>query len=263
MSPHLDSHVRPRLRRSPLPFEAVAATHLGHRDTNADAHLIDEVAGFFAVSDGMGDTPRSGLIARMALESAGELFLGSWPSSSPSERVVHEAVERLRLGIAQAHGRLYVPGRPREQRVGATFAGMVACAGWICFAHVGDSRVYLLRRSKARLACLTDDHTVLGDALRRGVAREVALTHPDAHAVTRMLGVTTHVEAEPLIQRWEPGDVVMLCTDGVSDRVDTEELAVILLDTEHLGEAADRVVARSIDTGGKDNATAVLVRRLR
>ncbi len=209
----------------------------------------------------MGDIPRSAIVARMALDAVGELFLAPWAARPRTERPVGEAAERLRLGLVQAHGRLYAPGRSRENRIGTTFAGVVACGESICAAHVGDSRVYLLRRSKARLARLTADHTVAGDALGRGVSRDAAAALPGAHALTRMLGVARGGNVEPMRLRWEAGDVALLCTDGVSDHVETEELASILLEVTDLDDAARRIVARASAAGAWDNATALLVRK--
>ena len=90
---------------------------------------------------------------------------------------------------------------------------------------------------------------------------ERAAALPNAHAITRMLGVTSSREPDLRRQRWEPGDTVLICTDGVSDRVAAEELASILLDVEDLREAAEHMVGRAMDLGGWDNATALLIRR--
>jgi protein phosphatase len=253
------SEVRLRERR----IEVAAATHAGGRRVNADAFLIDEAAGLFAVGDGMGDTPRSAAVARMVLGAVAELFLAPWSLLPPGERSADEARERLIHGLAQAQGRLYMPGRRPEERIGATFAGVVVCGGALCFAQVGDSRAYLLRRSKGQLAQIKEDDTVLGEALARGVPYAVAAGLPHAHAVTRMLGATSEVAPLPSARRWEPGDAVLLCTDGVSDRVEAEVLACFLLDAGDAGEAARGIVGRAVGAGGSDNATALVLRRTR
>jgi PPM family protein phosphatase len=244
------------VRPMELPIEVTAATHIGRRKVNADAHLIDEAAGLFAVADGLGDTPRSPLVARMALDAVGELFK-SWASKSPAGRYMWEARDRLELGVTQAHGRLYAPGRSREKRIGTTFAGVVVCAGWICAAHIGDSRVYLFRRGEDTLVG-TVDHAIAGDAIHDGLPHERAAALPHAQAVTRMLGVSKCVEVKPMSWLWEPGDVLLLCTDGVSDRIELEELVSILRDVDDVGDAARQIVARAFEAGGWDNATAVV-----
>jgi serine/threonine protein phosphatase PrpC len=239
---------------------AVAADH-GRRRVNADVVLIDRAAGLFGVADGMGDTSRSRLVAGMALEAVQELFGVPWALRSPSERSTREARERLALGVVQAHGRLYAPGRLKEDRIGTTFAGVVVCEGVLCVGHVGDSRVHLLRRNEARLVQITQDHTVRGDAVCRGIPGHVAAALPRADALTRLLGATPGVEVEGNTRCWEPGDVILICTDGVSDLIAAKVMTNILLDVDDLGVAAQAIIDRARDAGGGDNATTVLVRR--
>jgi serine/threonine protein phosphatase PrpC len=245
-----------------MQVEAAAATRIGGRQTNADAFLIDEVAGLYAVADGMGDTPVSGLVARQALEAVQQMFGAHWPSLPLAERTPEEARARITQGIWQADFRVHAPYVPRSKRIGTTFAGIVVCGDAICAAHVGDSRVYLLRRGKAHLAQLTADHTSLGEARRRGMPEDIALLSPHAHKLTRVLGVKPGEEVEPLVRRWEPGDVALLCTDGVSDRVDAGALEDILLDACDVRDAAQRIVDRAASACGYDNATVVVVRRV-
>ena len=121
--------------------------------------------------------------------------------------------------------------------------------------------MYLLQRRGGRVWRLTEDHTVVGDAVRRGERHHDVSRRADAHALTRMVGATRDAEVEPLVRGWRPGDVVLACTDGVSDRVDLYALADLVLDAEDLGDVAQRVVDSAVEAGGCDNATVVLVRR--
>ena len=241
-------------------IEAASATHIGRRNTNADAALLDDVAGFYAVADGIGDTPRSFLVAQMALEGVRELFLTPWASYPRTRRTVVEAGGRLLLGVEQAHRRLYAPWTARAARIGATFAGVVVCGDQLCVGHLGDSRVYLLRASGGWLAQLTEDHTVAGEARRRGMPREEVLFLPDADKLTQVIGVRSVVDLLPIGRRWEPGDMVLLCTDGVSNCLESDVIVSILLDAANVGTAAQTLVDRAVETGF-DNATAVVLRR--
>jgi protein phosphatase len=126
---------------------------------------------------------------------------------------------------------------------------------------MGDSRAYLLRRSKGRMTRPKEDDTVLGDALSQGVPYAKAARLPNAHALTRMLGALSRVPALPVIRRWEPGDLVVLCTDGLSDQLDSDAIANMVLDAADLHAAAEHLVSRAIEVGGSDNATAVLLHR--
>jgi serine/threonine protein phosphatase PrpC len=244
-----------------MQLEVAAATHVGRRrKTNADAHVANHAAGLYAVADGIGDTPRSGIVAKMALEAVSELFLPPWSFLPLADRTPGEASERLLLGVAQASGRLYAPGRTKEQQVGTTFAAVVICGSRLCVGHAGDSRVGLLRRRQQRLAQLTEDDTVFCDSLWRGVPYDVAADLPNRHALTRALGLWPSVMVRPTIEQWEPGDVVAIYTDGVSDRVEAPAIAHVLMEFEDLGAAAQRLIDRANEAGGSDNSTLVLVR---
>jgi PPM family protein phosphatase len=246
-----------------MPIEVATATHRGTREINADAVLSDEAAGLYAIADGMGDISVSVLVARKALEGVRQMFGVSWASLSPADRAPEDATRRLAHGIRQADWHLCVPYLPPRRRIGTTFAGVVVCGESLCVAHVGDSRVYLLRRAQGQLVRLTQDQTVLEEDLGRGVPYDVAIRDPDAHKLTRVLGVRPGADVEPILQRWEPGDIAVLCTDGVSDYVNADALERALLDGKHLLATAQSIVERAQDAGGRDNASIVLVRRLR
>ena len=232
------------------------------RRTNADAYLVDEAAGLLAVGDGMGDTPRSAAVAKMAMEAVREMFLDPWLSRPPAERTIGEAVERLCLGVVQANGRLFVPAARRTApRSGTTLVAVVLCAWQLCVVSVGDSRAYLLRNSSGRLERLTRDDTVLQESLLLGVPYAVAIAERDAHALTRAIGVRAAVEAVPIIHRSGTGDTLLLCTDGLTDRVHDEEIADVLAYEEDLERAAYRLIERAREAGGWDDATVVLARR--
>lgn len=244
-----------------MQIDAAAATDTGsHRKANADAFLVDLGAGLLAVSDGMGDTPRSGAIAKMALEAVRELFLSPWCQLPPAERWAGEAAERLILGVMQANGRLYAPGRTERPRLGTTFAGVVVCADRLCVAHAGDSRVYVLRASTGRLTKLTEDNTIINEALWGGMAWARAAELPNARALTRAIGLTPALVLRPVVQRWAPGDVVLACTDGITDWLDDTTITQTLVDCDVLETAAERLVRRALLAGGRDNATAVVAR---
>lgn len=242
-------------------IDVAAATDTGRRrKTNADAFLVDEAAGIFAVADGMGDTERSGVVARLALDAVRERFAPPWSLLPPADRSADEAAERLMLGVVQANTRLYVPGRPVPPRVGTTFAGVVICGERLCVAHAGDSRVYVLRGSTNQLTQVTVDHTVISEALWGGAPWARAAELHNAHALTRAIGLTPTLVPRPVVRRWAPGDVVLACTDGITDWIDHATITRTLVECDALEVAARRLVERAIATGGRDNATVVLGR---
>ena len=245
-----------------LHIEIAAATSAGRlRRTNADAYLIDDRAGILAVADGMGDSPRSAAVAGMALDSLREMFLEPWQSRPFEERSIDEAKERLLLGVALANTRLFVPGAKRSSQRGTTLVAIALGTRHFCVTSVGDSRAYLLRRSSDHLAQLTVDDTVLQEDLEAGTPYEVAIAQRDAHSLTRAIGVRPAVHALPFIHRSAPGDVLLLCSDGLSDRVRSEEIGAVLREAEDLERAAHHLVERARAGRGGDDVTVVIARR--
>jgi protein phosphatase len=242
--------------------EVAVASDAGKRKTNADAFLIDEAAGLFAVCDGVGDTPRSGLVAHMALDAVHELFPPPWSRLPLAGRSAGQAAERLILGGIQANERLLARRRSDEQQTVTTFAGVVVCAEGLCIGHAGDSRVYLFRPSTGKLVKVTEDDTVANDAFWRGVPCDIATAQPNAHAITRALGLRRSLELLPNVHRWATGDVVLVCTDGVTDRLESTAITRALLEPGDIAAIAQRLVERAIEAGGHDNATVIAVRRV-
>ena len=123
------------------------------------------------------------------------------------------------MGLALAHGHLLDPGVPKGQRMGTTIAAVVVCGESLVGAHVGDSRLHLLRARDGQLVRLTHDHTFAGEARRRGMSTGDAARLPDAKRLRQAVGASRRIEPSAFVQRWAAGDVVVLCTDGVSDHV--------------------------------------------
>jgi PPM family protein phosphatase len=243
-----------------LAIEAAGATTRGRRRINADAFLIDEAAGLLAVSDAIGDEPHSALMSRIALAMVREPFDLAWSQRPLAERFTSEGTARLGRGIAMANRRAYEVRATERRCKGTTFAGFVACRDHICIAHVGDSRIYLLRKATGEVAQLTEDHTVMSDMLARGMLREAAVLAQGADALTRVLGKRAAVDAWPVVVAWAPGDVVLVCTDGLSDLVHAEAIQRVLASATDLGEAVRRLVDAAEELGGWDNATGIVGR---
>ena len=251
--------MRPKNERGPavtapsLAIDVAGTTARGRRRTNADAFLIDEAAAFLAVSDGIGDEPDSAMASRIALALVREPFGPPWSARPLAERFASEAAGRLARGLAMANRRETEPGCR-----GATFAGVVVCCNQLCVAHVGDSRVYVLRRATGELEQLTEDHTVFRDLLSRGLSHDSASFERNSDALTRALGKRATVKVSPEAVPWTPGDVALVCTDGLSDFVHPEAMRRVLTEATDAKQAAQRLVQAAEDLGGWDNATAVV-----
>jgi PPM family protein phosphatase len=256
-----DSEPTSRVRPTCVGIEVATATRIGQRRVNADSVIVDEAVALFAVADGMGDAPSSVVAARAVLAAVGELFPPAWASLPHGERSPNEARERLRMGLALAHAKLLRPSLPKRERLGATFTGIVVCGELLAVGHVGDSRAQLLRAREGRMARLTEDHTVAGAALRRGMRAEDAARLEGARSVTQMVGATRTFEPDLFVRRWAAGDLAIVCTDGVSDNLAADTIATIVLDAPTIASAAQIIVDRAARGGASDNATVLLVHR--
>ena len=147
---------------------------------------------------------------------------------------------------------------PGERPTGATFAGVHVKEDGLCVAHVGDSRCYRLRDRE--LCQLTEDHTLLHDLIWAGVPLDMAEARPNNHALTRVLGIRRSVDVTARYETTRPGNIVLLCTDGLTRVVSNQEVAGILVDGSGLDAMAARLITRANDNGGPDNVTCVLVR---
>jgi protein phosphatase len=172
--------------------------------------------------------------------------------------VVHD----LREAVLQADARIFEEAREhRELRGMGTTLTMAFASGCRLFVlHAGDSRCYLFRAG--RLEQLTEDHTLVAELVSHGVIRpEEARQHPHRHVVTNALGgdqagVRVDVQRATL----EPGDVVLLCSDGLTDLLDDRRIAAILAMEFEPEAACSRLVAEANKAGGKDNITVVVAR---
>jgi PPM family protein phosphatase len=242
-------------------LQAAGATSRGRRRITADAFLIDEAAGWLAVSDGVGDEPDAAMASRIVLAVAREPFGRPWTARPCANRTGTEAAARIERGLAMANRRMVEVQETEPSCEGATFAGVVLCWHELCLAHVGDSRIYLLRRATGELVQLTEDHTVYRDLRSRGETHESATWARGSEALTRAVGRRPTLKASSDVVPWTLGDVALVCTDGLSDFVHPEALRRVLTEATDPKQAAERLVQAAEDVGGWDNATAVVVQK--
>jgi PPM family protein phosphatase len=209
----------------------------------------------FVVADGLGAYGGGDVASRMAVETL--LSHASKPSIDvQAPRLLRGAFEAANLGIFNAA--LSGEGTTKMQ---TTMSALVLGPGEAHLGHVGDGRVYRLRGPSVDL--LTSDHTQVMEMLRmRMITPEQAAEHPARHALTRSLGAElitrTDVRKETLV----PGDTFVICTDGLWGKVDLPELRTAL-QSDDLDAACASLVDLSLQRGGEDNATLVMIRVLR
>ena len=221
------------------------------RTVNQDLPLVRPA--LYAVADGMGGHVGGEVAARVAVETLDRAF----------ERV--PTVDGLREAFSEANAAVWHESQSnRDLRgMGTTLTAMALVGGpegsdVLALANVGDSRAYVF--SGGEIIQVTDDHSLAEERMRHGeMTEEEAAVHPQRHILTRALGVAAEVE----IDMWElevrTGDRVLLCSDGLTNEVGTEEMAAILGEVDDPGEAAQRLVDAANGHGGADNITVVVV----
>ena len=216
------------------------------RQTNEDSYLIRR--GLYAVCDGVGGARAGEVASEMACRG---LLVLDPATAGPEE---------LRKAIVEAN--LAIARRSLEEErllgMGTTLTAALAKERSLSLAHVGDSRAYLLRDSS--LTQLTDDHSWVGEMVRRGeLTPAQAAVHPQRSVITKALGTDGDVYPDVFEVPVEVGDRVMLCSDGLTGMVSDSVIAEILRRDEGPQAVAGLLVQAALDGGGEDNVTVVVV----
>jgi serine/threonine protein phosphatase PrpC len=238
-------------------FEAAATTDPGlRRPDNEDAYLLDTERGLFCVADGMGGHAAGEVASRLAVEALAR-EMARPDAGAPLDARLRAAVAAANRAILEAAGR-----DPTLVGMGTTLTALALATDDRSFtiAHIGDSRAYLYRQGA--LTQLTADHTWVQQQVDAGLLTpEEARRHPLASMLTRALGISDDPEVDIIHGELEPGDLILLCSDGLTGMVDDAELAAILArDDLPLDGLARELTAAANRNGGMDNITAILIR---
>jgi PPM family protein phosphatase len=232
---------------------AAGVTDTGQvRPANEDAYLVGESV--FAVADGMGGHLAGEVASATALQPIEALDGRVFPEAT-------EAVTALREAVVAANAQVskMAADEPSYRGMGTTLTATMVEGRRIHIAHVGDSRAYLLRNG--HFSQLTDDHTLVQHLVDEGqITREEAATHPQRSIITRAIGVSREVDVDSMSLDLEPGDQLLLCSDGLTGVVEDEVIEGELTPDVDLEEALDRLVERANAAGGPDNITIVILR---
>lgn len=220
-----------------------------HNEDHCGTFANDAGALLLVVADGMGGHRGGATASHTAVEAlarsfrATEAVSGVWLASAirDANRAVHDRAS----------------GEPSLRGMGTTLVAVsVAAEGGAWVAHVGDSRAYRLREGTFEL--LTEDHSVVAELVRRGaITAEEAASHPRRNEILRSVGISQEVDVEWRELDLEPGDRVLLCSDGLCGVVPDSEIERLIADGAP-AEGVARAVAAANDRGGPDNITAVL-----
>jgi PPM family protein phosphatase len=217
------------------------------RRRNEDSFVLDPP--LFAVADGMGGAQAGEVASRLAAAAFREYH--------EADRL--EPAERVEAIIQEANRRIYERARTDAEAsgMGTTVTAAILTNGRVSIGHVGDSRAYRIRNGE--LEQLTEDHSLVADLMRSGrLTPEEADAHPQRSVITRALGTDAEVDVDTVTVEVEPGDLFLLCSDGLTTMVPEEDILRIAQEADNLDGAARTLVRAANSGGGEDNITVVL-----
>jgi PPM family protein phosphatase len=213
------------------------------RTANEDAYFARPP--LFAVADGMGGAQAGEVASRIAAESFEPADRGDQAPEAFLRSIAEAANERIHRFAEEDQS---------HSGMGTTLTAALVEGEEVSLAHVGDSRAYLLRDDELRL--LTSDHSLVEELRRQGrLTAEQAEDHPQRSIITRALGPERDVEVDTMTYRARPGDVFLLCSDGLTTMVSDERIVAVLRDSPDLDAAVARLVGEANEAGGRDNIT--------
>lgn len=229
-------------------MKIVSRTHIGNvRASNQDSVLNEEASRLYGVADGMGGHNGGDIASQMAVLMLGRIL----ESMEPTE-------ENLRTGFEQVNMLIF-----DEQKKDAILSGMgtTLTVLWetkdhILLGHIGDSRAYRMRSGKIEQLSL--DHSVVGEMVRDGlITEEQALQHPYRNVITQAVGTSETLNPDIKIIEKKKGDKFILCSDGLYEYVSKAEMNELLMRLSP-EDAAEQMIEKALQAGGKDNVTVLI-----
>jgi protein phosphatase len=250
-------------------IRSVQLTDTGRvREHNEDAIGANLDTGLLVLADGMGGYNAGEVASGIAVKTVLELVSGACQrekrnAQDPETRLMRQTII-LRDAVARANKIIHQTARsqPQCEGMGTTIAACLFFDNRVSIAHVGDSRIYRLRRS--RFEQLTMDHSLLQELVDRGYySQEEAARSTNRNYVTRALGVEAAVQVEVQEDQVLPDDVYLMCSDGLPDMVEDEDIHLTISTfNANLDVVGQQLIQLSNDHGGKDNVSVILAQVL-
>lgn len=211
---------------------------------------VGNLPNLFLVADGMGGHNAGDYASRYTVETIVEVVSNSDET---------EPVSLLEEAIQTANRSLLARAKEDMDRrgMGTTIVALTILGNRLCIANVGDSRLYVVNQ---KIHQITRDHSLVEEMVRLGeMDKEVAKDHPDKNIITRAIGALPEVLVDFFEVEIEEGDTVLMCSDGLTNMVEDEEIRNIVMGQRDTVEKAEKLVAMANQNGGKDNITVIVI----
>ena len=244
-----------------MTFEFFEALDTGRaRTNNEDSVSLDETVALAVLADGMGGY-NAGEVASSMATTFIRTELGRWLREASTNATDTEVRRAMDICVDNANRAIFnaANSNPQYAGMGTTLVVAVFRELRLLVGHVGDSRAYRLRAG--RLQQITRDHSLLQEQIDAGlITAEQASFSANKNLVTRAVGVEDTVLLETHVHEVMPGDVYLLCSDGLSDMLDDESIGQLLHSHRSLASAGAALIDAANDAGGKDNIAVILAR---
>lgn len=218
-----------------------------------DEGLMDSRGVLVAVADGMGGASAGEYASRTTLQCLAKKYF---------DKNLHTLVPNaLKLAAESANEYVFdeAEANPEYAGMGTTLSALAIMGDWSYMAQVGDSRIYLKRDARS-LKQVTNDHSLVAEQIRSGLINEEdAQNHSLKNLITRAVGIKEDINVDLFALQLEVGDVLMICSDGLSNMVGGDAIEAFL-DTDNVEQAAHQLVDNALAAGGLDNVTVIVVR---
>ncbi|MBM7552810.1 Stp1/IreP family PP2C-type Ser/Thr phosphatase [Thalassobacillus pellis] len=207
------------------------------------------------VADGMGGHRAGDVASEMATSNLHKTWQTATRMDSPDK-----AEEWLQQAIAQVNETIFSHSEQNDdcKGMGTTVVAAICTSEFVSIAHIGDSRCYLANQYGFKQ--VTEDHSLVNELVRSGqITREDAEQHPRKNVLLKALGTERNVTVDTHSLEWEKGDILLLCSDGLTNKLDDNELYELVKNSQEPENVAEKLVHVANDRGGEDNITLVLV----
>ncbi len=222
------------------------------RKRNEDTILVNDANGFCLVADGIGGTAAGDIASQLFADTAREIF-----STTPdTEEMKYQSVQQAFL---TANDRIldYAKHNPGCEGMGCTAELLALTNDRFILGHIGDSRTYRLRNGE--LKQLTIDHTLVQEQLDQGlITQEEASHHSFKNVILRAVGIKKNPALDILRGKTLPGDLLLLCSDGLTDMVEDNVIKALLISRTDIKESTNHLIREANNNGGKDNISVVI-----
>ncbi|QED50073.1 Stp1/IreP family PP2C-type Ser/Thr phosphatase [Cytobacillus dafuensis] len=229
-----------------------------HNEDNGGIFLNRSGQRLAIVADGMGGHRAGDVASEMALSNLQKLWI-----ETEEIKTADEAEEWLKINVEKGNTALYEHAKSTTEceGMGTTLVAAICTNHFVSIANIGDSRCYILNENGFQQ--LTEDHSLVNELIRSGqISKEDAEHHPMKNVVLRALGteMTVNMDVKTII--FEDEDLLLLCSDGLSNKVQEIEMIEILKSNQSLEEKASTLIELANNNGGEDNITIIIVEYL-